>query len=199
MSIAAAVLVGGLSSRMGRNKAMLALGRITALQHVLRAAREAQAGPVCLVGREGEAGPYQQALPELELATDDPARPRCALAGIEAALRWAPGRVLVLACDLPLAPPALLARLISLAPEADVVALAGPRGPEPLVAVYGQGCLGPIERAFAEGRLKARSFHGEVRVELLPESDRLGLDPKGYAFWNMNTPQDYERIRAVID
>ncbi len=198
MTLSAAILVGGLSRRMGKNKALLRLGPGLVLQRMLDTARQAVDGPICLVGRAGELEPYRDAFPKLALVTDGD-RPRCVLAGIEAAIHWAGGRVLVLACDLPMVPPALLTAMVSHAPAADVVAIESPKGSEPLLAVYGTGCVGPICRAFDQGRFKAVSFHDEVVVELFPEARRVALDPEGRAFWNMNTPQDYQRILAVFE
>jgi len=73
----------------------------------------------------------------------------------------------------------------------------GPRGVEPLCAVYGPACRGPIERRLDAGDLQAISFHGDVRVGILPllEVRRFG-DP-GELFFNVNSPDDLDRAEAV--
>ena len=90
----ACILAGGLSSRMGREKSRLRLGRRTLLGHV-RTAAEA-AGLKARVMRKDIV-------------------PRCGpLGGIYTALtRWPAETVLFLACDMPFVSPAMLKNLLA--------------------------------------------------------------------------------------
>ncbi len=87
------------------------------------------------------------------------------LAGVLTGLTAAPGRPgLFLAVDLPHVPVGLLRRLVERAEDGDAVVPVSPRGPEPLCAVYGPGCLEPIRRRIAAGDFKMTAFWPDVRV-----------------------------------
>ena len=66
--------------------------------------------------------------------------------------------------------------------------------PEPLCAVYSRACIGPIERTMDQGRVV--SFYPLVRVRLVEEAAVRAVDPDGRSFANVNTPQDFTRIRG---
>jgi molybdopterin-guanine dinucleotide biosynthesis protein A len=97
---------------------------------------------------------------------------------------------LLLAVDLPLVPASLLARLVELAEGWDVVVPVSPRGPEPVCALYGPACLGPILRNVEAGEMRMTAFWPGVRVRRLP-TEELALhgDPGGL-FLNLNAPTD---------
>jgi molybdopterin-guanine dinucleotide biosynthesis protein A len=64
------------------------------------------------------------------------------ISGVDAALRYSRHPyVLVVGCDAPFLSPSLLKLLTGKAVGADLVIPYGPRGAEPLCAVYGKGCL----------------------------------------------------------
>src|ERR671914_1011963 len=129
---AAAVLAGGASRRMGRDKATLMVGGVELASLVLAAAARV-ADPVVLVAPDGHPA-RGLAAP----AVADPGQgPLAALAAALGALEAE--HVLVLAADHPGLRVELLAHLVALAGEAEAVACR--RGPrlEPLVAVYRRG------------------------------------------------------------
>lgn len=118
----------------------------------------------------------------------EPPGPRHPLLGIATALRAAPGcSVLVVAGDLPLLPPELLAWLaahegIAVVPRAEGLL-------QPLAALYGPDCLEPIETGLAAGRsVIATVSEMDPVVAEEPELARFG-DP-ATAFFNVNTPAD---------
>lgn len=122
-----------------------------------------------------------------------------ALGGIHAALTavslGAPGQVLCVAWDLPFLTAPLLLALIAGAPPFDAYLpeSGGPRGVEPLCAVYGPRCLPAAARAIAAGDLRAVAFHEAVRVGTLPLARVRALGDPGRFFFNVNTPEDLER------
>src|SRR5829696_1491204 len=126
---AAAVLAGGASRRMRRDKATLAVGGVALAAGVLAAAARV-ADPVVLVAPDGH--PARRLHPRV--VTDPGEGPLAALAAALEALEA--GHVLVLAGDHPGLAVELLAHLVALAPRGEAVACR--RGPrlEPLVAVY---------------------------------------------------------------
>jgi molybdopterin-guanine dinucleotide biosynthesis protein A len=194
------VLAGGASSRMGRDKARLALaeGTLPAL-----AARRLAA--VCAEVAVADGG--RGLLPDLPALADGPGRgPAAGILGAAAAY---PGRsLLVLACDLPQVPAALLAELARpvSADGADCADWTVPRGPgglEPLCALYGPAALAALARRverglFALHGLADKSLCEEALAVRVLESEELARfgDPAAI-FLNLNTPEDWERYVAA--
>jgi molybdopterin-guanine dinucleotide biosynthesis protein A len=190
--VAAALLLGGASSRMGADKAALEIAGAPA---AVRAARLLGSlfEEVLLVGGEPPA-----AAPGLRVA--DPEGPRCALRGLVGALQAARApRVLVVATDLPGLTPDLLLALVAL-PEADVVLPRSPGGLEPLCALYRRDTVLPRARGrLAAGELALHGLLAELRLETLAGADLLAVDPAGTALANANTPEEWARARARIE
>ena len=186
------VLCGGRSERLGRDKALVPWAGGDLLDHaVARLAavvpevailcgpspRYADRGRPVVLDRSGGDGP---------------------ISGLEAGLAHAAGRpVLLLAVDLPLAPIALLRALVDTLAGLDAVVPASPRGPEPLCASYGPGCLAAIAARLAKGERRMTAFWPDVRVRELrgPELARFG-DPEAM-FLNVNEEADLARARVL--
>ena len=186
------VLVGGLSSRMGCEKALLTVGGVPM---ALLAARKLErvCGRVALVGKE------PGALASLGLPfVADGSPERAALHGLVAALASSPEEEnLVLASDLPRVPEGLLAALLLRLREtaATAVVPSTPGGLEPLCSAWRRRALPALRAAVASGDL---SFRNAVRaagaVVLSPgETERLPGHVPG-AFRNVNTPEEYRAV-----
>lgn len=189
--LSGAVLIGGASSRMGRDKAAIELGGVAFATRLARLL-----GSLCdevlLIGGAPPADAPGRAVA-------DPEGPRCALRGLVAALAAARGpRVLVVATDLPLVTPALLRGLV--APSAaDAVVPRPGTTPQPLCAVYGrERVLALARERLAAGLLPLHGLLDALRVEWV-EGERLrALDPRGTALVNVNTPADLARAEALL-
>jgi molybdopterin-guanine dinucleotide biosynthesis protein A len=175
------VLVGGRSSRMGRDKALLPLRGGVLAEWVARCVRQS-AGTATLVGdpaRYSSLG--MRVIPDL-FPEQGP------LGGILTALRdsAAPWNLIV-ACDMPGIDVNLLATLIQTAQrsQADVLLPLDPEGrPQPLCAVYNRGSLASLERAFAQGVRKVTLALAGIQTLRLPMQE---VTP----FQNINTPEDW--------
>jgi molybdopterin-guanine dinucleotide biosynthesis protein A len=189
--VAAAVLVGGASTRMGSDKARLELEGEPAAARLARMAA-ALFEEVLVVGGAAPPGAPARAV------ADPPGEPS-ALRGLVGALASASAsRVLVLATDLPLVTPDLLLALVAY-PEADVVLPRSPAGLEPLCALYRRGAALPAARArLARGELSLQGLFGELSVATLAGADLAAVDPDGSALLNANTPEDLERARLLL-
>jgi molybdopterin-guanine dinucleotide biosynthesis protein A len=183
---AAAVLAGGASRRMGRDKATLAVGGVELASLALAAAARV-AHPVVLVAPEGHPA-RRVAAP----AVADPGLgPLAALAAALDALEAE--HVLVLAGDHPGLRVELLARLVALAGEAEAVACR--RGPrlEPLVAVYERAPALAAARARLAGPAGGRSLTGllaDLGTLVVEEPEWRRLDPDGRSFVDLDDPAD---------
>jgi molybdenum cofactor guanylyltransferase len=183
---AAAVLAGGASRRMGRDKATLAVGGVELASLVLAAAARV-ADPVVLVAPDGHPA-RRLAAP----AVADPGQgPLAALAAALGALEAE--HVLVLAADHPGLRVELLAHLVALAGEAEAVACR--RGPrlEPLVAVYRRAPALAAARARLAGSAGDRSLLGllaGLRTLVVEEPEWRRVDPDGRSFVDLDDPAD---------
>jgi len=183
---AAAVLAGGASRRMGRDKATLRVGGVELAALVLAAAAQV-ADPVVLVAPEGHPA-RRVAAP----AVADPGLgPLAALAAALDALEAE--HVLVLAADHPGLRVPLLAHLVALAGEADAVACR--RGPrlEPLVAVYRRAPALAAARSRLAGPPGGGSLSGllaGLRTLVVEEPEWRRIDPDGRSFADLDDPAD---------
>jgi len=181
------VLVGGASSRMGRNKALLPYHGTTLAQSVAEVVRAA-AGSAAMVG----------GLPRVASAgigfVADLYPGEGPLGGILSALAdskadWN----LVVACDMPGLRVDFLHRLLDRAESgaSDAVIPAGPSGQwEPLCAAYHRNGRRGLEAAFRRGIRKLAVALAEIRAETWQVPEELSC------FQNVNTPEDwaaYER------
>ena len=119
------------------------------------------------------------------------------LGGIYSALEVSPlDAVLVVACDLPFLDAGLLGRLVELAQDGDAAWVRSDRGPEPTLACYRRTARQAIRRQIDAGRLKASDLGAVLSVaEMdLTEVARFGQPSRLLA--NINTPEDYERLKG---
>ena len=185
---AAAVLAGGASRRMGRDKATLAVGGVALAAGVLAAAAEV-ADPVVLVAPEGHPARRLAAAP----VTDPGLGPLAAVAAALAALD--DDHVLVLAGDHPGLRVELLAHLAGLAAGAEAVACR--RGPrlEPLVAVYRRApalALARARLAEAAGDHSLTGLLAGLDTLVVEEPQWRPLDPDGRSFVDLDDRADLE-------
>jgi molybdopterin-guanine dinucleotide biosynthesis protein A len=185
--ISAALLTGGASSRMGRDKAHLPLAGVplaVRLARLLATLFE----DVLVVG-----GDPPRDAPGRRVA--DPEGPRCALRGLVGALEAARGeRVLVIATDLPRLSPELLLALVAW-PEADVVLPRSERGLEPLCALWQRASVLPRARAqLAAGRLALHELVSQGSVSQLEGDDLRAVDRDGGVLANANTPEEWQAL-----
>jgi molybdenum cofactor guanylyltransferase len=189
------ILVGGRSSRMGTDKSRLQFGGQTSVERIARELRSITAR-ISLVGT-GRAGRD----PELRLVPDTHEQ-WGALGGIHAALGaclsdWA----LIVACDLPFVTRDLGARLLTLGqPESpDAVVPIQPDGrPQPLCALYRrESCLREAEKLIASGEHTPRALLANVETRWVRPEELIDLPGAENFFFNMNTPEDYERAKQI--
>lgn len=187
-----AVLAGGSGSRLGGEKVAAELGGRPLSSYPVRALAEAgiEAAVFAKPGQE---------LPELGAAVHrEPAEPRHPLCGIVAALRVAAAGdrpLVVLACDLPFVPPALLEALAA-APEPLVLAAAAGR-PQPLLARYEPSLLPALEAALAAEEPLIRTAIA-LRPRLLGEDELARFGDPERILLNVNTPEDLEAARKKL-
>jgi len=203
VGLTAAILAGGQSRRMGTDKALLPLvpGGPPLLRLVLdRVAAVADDVIVVANTRPGYDGFGVPVVP-------DRFPDGGTLGGIATAIGAADGaHVLVVACDMPFLDINLLRWLAGRPRDYDVLV---PRLPgesrqgsgfvyQTLHAIYGPGCLAPIERRLAAGRRQVIGFFEEVRVRSIEIDEVRRFDPDLRSFFNANTPEAAEEARRLL-
>jgi len=185
MAVSAAVMAGGKSRRMGRDKAWLDLGDGRPIvRRVVDVLREV-ADEVFIVANDDR-------FRSLGLAVVPDRFPQGGvLGGIATGVGAAAhDLVLVAACDMPLLRPEMFRLLIERSEGADAVVPRVGDEYEALHALYTKACLPAMERALASGRMRIISFFDDVRVRLLYEPELRARDPLLRTFTNVNTPEE---------
>lgn len=188
--VSIAILAGGKSSRMGTDKSFTPVLGQPMIERVL-AQVEGLGAETVLITNQPEAYDYLGLSLYKDLFPDTGP-----LGGICTALHYSVcPHTLVLACDLPFLSRPLLEHLIQLAPAFDIVVPQALGRLQPLHAVYSQACLEPALACLRRGELKINAFYQELpRLHVVLETDLQIYDPAQQSFWNVNTPQDLERL-----
>jgi molybdopterin-guanine dinucleotide biosynthesis protein A len=182
-----AILAGGRSTRMGTNKALLEFGGVRIIQGLLSKIRPLF--PEILIVANDQAAYADLGVPVIP----DRIPEKGSLGGIYTAVyHSAFPQVFCIACDMPLASPAVIAHLCGLAPGYDVVVPRTAEGYQPLHAVYGKTCLPHMEEMIGANRLKIDRLYPRVRVRTVDEAELRGLDPSLGCFINVNTREELE-------
>jgi len=191
-----AILAGGGATRFGgRPKGLELVGGRRILDRLVDSIVTALGSVPLLVANDPDATEWA---PGLTVRAD--VRPGAgALGGILTAVSAGVGPVVCVAWDMPFVPPALLRRLADELTTADAVlpASSGRRGVEPMCAGYGPACGPAIERAIADGDLRAIAFHSAVRTCILPPEAVAAFGDPALLFFNVNTPDDLQQADAL--
>ena len=181
------VLVGGQSSRFGRDKALLDIDGLPLVSHIAEKVRKA-ADTVTLVG-----SPQRYA--ELEYRTiPDQVENFGPVAGIVAALEDSAAEWnLIVACDMPRLRVDFLELLLRRAETCGrdaLVPLSADGREQPLCAVYSKRLEKPFREALRSGEAKIKRALNAMSVHYLLPPEYKRIDPSGEVFLNVNTPAD---------
>ena len=177
---------------MGRDKSHLILGGETLVARAVRTLR-ALSDDVVVVTNMPES--FSGLAARL---TGDVIAGGGALSGIHAGLAAARHEfALVVACDMPFLNLALLRHMASLAPGHDAVVPHWQGEFEPLHAVYSRQCITVIETILRRGDRRVVDIYAAIRVRYLEPEEITRFDPDGLSFFNVNSPEDWERAQEL--
>jgi molybdopterin-guanine dinucleotide biosynthesis protein A len=189
-----AILAGGFSRRLGRDKAAQQLGGKPLALWVHEALAPLVAGCWLITNQ-----PLAHLAFGLPLLTD--LRPFQGPAGglITALFSARTPWVLAAAVDNPFLAPALLAELAARASRTSrpAVVCRSPRGLEPFPGIYAVRLLPALQNFLRTDRRPTR-FLEVCRPEIIAETEVLALDPEDRSFFNLNTPLDLKRAEAWL-
>lgn len=182
---AALILAGGLSSRMGTDKARLMLDGRTLLENAIAFWQNC-----CEVEKIYIAcGPrdHFDTLPEGVRAVPDLLEQRGPMGGLHAAFHQTDAEVLwISGVDMPLLRP----EAVLPAPTGDAIAYRRPNGrPEPLFAAYRRTVLPTVDRLLEEGCNKLRVLLDSVDTQYIPLPEEFED-----VFRNVNTPEEFSAL-----
>jgi len=202
-TITGVLLAGGQSRRMGGgDKGLLDLGGKPMLAHVIDALAP-QVGRL-IVNANGD--PARLAPFGLPVVADTVAGFVGPLAGVLAGMRWSAANapeaswIVTAAGDAPLLPGDLVARFLeAVADRPRAVALAQSAGElHPVIGLWPVALADDLEAQLAGGVRKVLHWtdrHGTVPVPFPMVRQRgIEIDP----FFNANTPQELDRLRAIL-
>ena len=204
------ILAGGKSRRMGRNKALLPLGDSPLIAHVIRRMRLVTDELLLITNNPAEYA--HLGLPMHSDSVPDAG----ALGGIYTGLTHASyDAVLCVACDSPFLQPKLLTHLVSVLGEYDgVMPYTYSRNKDigvttssystdqitlqTLCAVYAKRCLPIIEQMLNEPDLRVHALQERANILTLAPEIWETYDSEGHSFFNVNTPEDFEKAQTMV-
>ena len=189
-SIAAFILSGGKSTRMGADKAFLEIASKPLIVRAIELTR-AVTDQVRIVGAPQKFSAYAPIVEDVF--------PDCGpLGGIHAALTTTDADLnLVLAVDLPFVTADLLRLLLAEAQDsgATVTVPHAAGRLQPLCSVYRQQFASAAERALAQGKNKIDALFQGVSVNIVSEKKLLAAGFSSAIFRNLNTPEEWESAK----
>jgi molybdopterin-guanine dinucleotide biosynthesis protein A len=192
-SISVAILAGGLSTRLGTNKAFAKVGGRPIIERIIERVRPLGDEMILVTSTRSE---YRRL--GLPIHTDlIPGK--STLGGLYTAIARAQGEhTLVVSCDQPFLNVDLLRYLIDLRDGYDVVVpLNRDNYPQSMHAVYGKECLEPIRRRIEADQLKVIGFFPDVRVRAVAGEEIDQFDSQRWSFINVNTSEDLAVARVL--
>ena len=198
------ILAGGKSRRMGQNKALLPLGEVSLVEHVIR--RMHRVTDELLLITNAAAEYTHLGLPMHSDIIPDAG----ALGGIYTGLTYAShDTVLCAACDSPFLVPNLLTYLVSVLDEYDAVMPYTYKAPpsdnkdapitlQTLCAAYSKRCLPIIELMLQESELRVHALQERANILTVAPEIWKAYDSEGYSFFNVNTPEDFEKAQTIL-
>ena len=192
MDIEGFILVGGASSRMGRDKARLTLQGHSFVERIHEALRAVAKRTQTVGAKSLDSSATLRNVPDIFNAWG-------ALGGLHAALsacraEWAA----VVACDLPFITGGLLARLSALSEDFEsVIPVQADGRLQPLCALYRtQPCRERAGELIEQGERRPRALVEAVRARKVEWEELADLEGAQLFFTNVNTPEDYRQARS---
>lgn len=184
------ILAGGASSRMGSNKALLPYRNGRFIDAIYRQLSELF-DEIIVVTNTPEQYAFLpcRKVPDIFSGVG-------ALGGIHAGLSAIRHETaFIAACDMPFLSNDLIAHLVSLASGWEAVIPCTPAGFEPLHGIYSRSCLESLDKSLAAGTKKVMDILDKLHIRLMAPGEIARFDPEYRSFSNINTPQEYYRLR----
>lgn len=179
------VLLGGKSSRYGRDKAMVEVNGVRLIDRAVRVMRALFQEVILLTNT-----PHEYAYLELPML-EDLIKGLGPLGGIYTGLEAISHDAgFFVACDMPFLNEALIRHLAAVRKGYDAVVPKVDWMIEPLHAVYTKRCLPPIKHLIDSRKYQIVKIFSSIRTRYVEEKEIRAYDPQLKSFFNINKPQD---------
>ena len=197
-NISAVVLAGGLSRRLGRDKAFEPIGNLPLIQRVLSQVSQISRHTI-VVANDKKRETQLSGLDGISISIDkypDTGSLGGIFTGIHASTTdW----TFVVACDMPFLNIKLIRYIMSLKEGYDAVVPVIDGRPEPIHSIYSKDCLAHIEEKITNNELKITGFFDKISVRYVNESAINELDPDHLSFLNVNNEEDLEKAINIAN
>lgn len=179
---------------MGENKAFIPLGQKPIITHVLSRLAQVGAAETVIVTRS----PSLYGSFDARVINDEGAG-RGALNGIYSALcQCETPYIFVVGCDMPFIDPAWIQWIYDIRADYDAVVPVFGGFPQSLHALYHQRCLTSFAEQLTNKVYRMESALEHINTHFIPEDLCRARAPSGKTFFNINTPEDLARAKAMV-
>lgn len=197
-NISAVVLAGGLSRRLGRDKAFEPIGNLPLIQRVLSQVSQISRHTI-VVANDKKRETQLSGLDGISISIDkypDTGSLGGIFTGIHASTTdW----TFVVACDMPFLNIKLIRYIMSLKEGYDAVVPVIDGRPEPIHSIYSKDCLAHIKEKITNNELKITGFFDKISVRYVNESAINEFDPDHLSFLNVNNEEDLEKAINIAN
>jgi molybdopterin-guanine dinucleotide biosynthesis protein A len=198
----AIILVGGSSTRLGKDKGLIRLGNRPLAEHVLNTVNRLVNETILVVSSQEQARSYAEYACSNTRVAIDLRGTRSPLIGTLTGLESAREEYsLLLSCDVPFASRSVLSLLLDLSINQNAVVPRWPNGYiEPLQAVYRtQPAKAASKNTLEAGRLDMKAMVDRLRgVRYVSTLVLQQLDPELRTFFNVNTLSDLKKAEDIL-
>ena len=188
------ILAGGSSKRYGQNKAFLKIGSVRLIDSILQEMKTIFKR-VILITNEKKKYEYLE-IPMVE----DLIKGLGPLGGIYTGLMSIPDQAgFFVACDMPRINRQLVRYMVDIKGNHGAVVPSVADKIEPLHAIYFQSCLKPIRHLIDSKRYHVRLFYDSIPVRYVKEDEIRKFCCPSKAFLNINTPDEFAKIKSLIN
>ena len=196
--MSAIILGGGRSSRLGQDKISLIIAGENLLERTVRQLSQLSDELILVLAQEQQ-NPISKSFPNVKVATDSHSG-KGPLIGIYAGLKIATDDYcFAVACDMPFLNTELLRYMMNISHDFDAIIPCIEGEVEPLHAVYSRSCLKIIGKMIESDDLKVRNLLEQVKVRYVEESEIKPFDPEHLSWFNINTPDDLQRAKEIMN
>lgn len=189
---------GGVSRRMGRNKALLRLGDELLIVRIMRRLQPLATAGAIVVTNDADVAGVVDAEPGVRVVADHWPQGG-ALGGLASGLALSSGWTMAVACDMPFVDAGLFRHLASLANDAcDAVVPQTESHAQGFHALYHPRCLPAMEACLDEGRLALMAALDRLRVRWVAGDELAYAMTTADAFLNVNTPEEWAAVQMRL-
>ncbi len=181
--VSGVVLAGGISSRYGKNKALVEFHGIPLIERVLGVMRPIFRHVIIITNT-----PDKYSYLKLPMYQDI-IKGLGPLGGIFTGLQVIPNSGFFVGCDMPFLNQGLIRHMVEIKADFDLVVPRISGYMEALHSLYGRGCERKIESLINSGIYQVFRFFNEVSVRYVDEDEVRMFDPDLRSFLNINSPE----------